>query len=81
MLLGALSLVRAQRTLKSKLERLEETQCRAIDLQRLTAVSERITRDVEAAAALMDRARRAVSTIRVAVRYCAVAVRIVRLLT
>jgi hypothetical protein len=81
MLLGALNLMRAQRTLKTKLARLEETQRRAIDPQRLTAVSERITRDVEAAAALMDRARRSVSTIGLALRYCAVAVRLVRLLT
>jgi hypothetical protein len=81
MLLGALNLMRAQRTLKTKLAHLEETQRRAIDPQRLAAVSQRITRDVEAVAPLMDRARRSVSTIGLALRYCAVAVRIVRLLT
>jgi len=81
MLLGALYVMSAQRDLKAKLARLEATQRRRIDPDRLSAASARITGDIESAVVLFERARRAVSTIVIALRYFAVAIRIVKLLT
>ena len=81
MLLGVVHVMRAQRQLKSALKRVEATQRRAVDPQRLNSVLNRLAQDAESAKELIERARRAVSTIGVAIRYCAVAVRIVKLLT
>jgi hypothetical protein len=81
MLAGVLHVVRAQRDLKIALMRLEETQRRVIDSERLNVALARISRDAEQAKDLIERARGAAATIAVALRYCAVALRIVRMLT
>jgi hypothetical protein len=81
MLLGALHVARAQREFKIGLKRLEETQRRTLDPERLNAALTRISRDAESAAQLIARAQRAVATIGVAVRYVSVAARVVKLLT
>lgn len=80
MLLGAVHVMGAQRDLKSKLARLEARQRSTIDPDRLSAAAARITRDVESATLLLERARRAASTISIAFRYLAVGIRIVKLL-
>lgn len=80
MLLGALHVMSAQRDLKGKLARFEARQRRTIDPDRLSAASARITHDAESAVALFERARQAVSTMTIALRYFAVAIRIVKLL-
>lgn len=81
MLFGIVRVVGAQRRLKNAQRRLEETRRRAVDLQRLDAAMARIARDAAAAQELFARGRRAMSTIGAAIRYCAVAVRVVKLLT
>lgn len=81
MLLGVVYVVRAQRQLKRSLKRVEATQRRAFDPQRINASLARITHNEASGKELMERARRALSTIGVALRYFVVAVRIVRQLT
>lgn len=81
MLLGVFRVVRAQRDFKSKLKRLEEAGRRTFDPERLQAALTRISTDAASVSELVERARGALSTIAVAVRYCALAVRIVKLLT
>jgi hypothetical protein len=80
MLIGAVQVMRAQRQLKIALKCLEDKQRRVLDPERLNAALTRIVRDAESAKDLMERARGALSTIGVALRYCAAAVRIVKLL-
>lgn len=80
-LAGAFHVFRAQNALKTKLAHLEETQRRTFDPQRIESIAARFARGGETAKELTERARRALSTITVAVRYCAVAVRIVKMLT
>jgi hypothetical protein len=79
--LGILRVMRAQRELKSKLSRLQETQGRVFDAPRLAALMTRISHDADSAKELLERGRRAASTIGVALRYCALVVRLVRRLT
>lgn len=81
MLLGAVSVMRAQRRLKNALQRVEETQRLTFDPHRLGGSLTRLARDADSAKGLMERAGRALSTIGVALRYCAVAVRIVKLMS
>lgn len=80
-LLGVVAAVRAQRQLKNGVKRVEATQRRAFDQQRLNATVTCLTRDAASAKDLLERARRALSTISVAVRYLVVTVRIVKHLT
>ncbi len=81
MLLGIVHVIRAQRRLKNAQRRLEETRRRALNLAPLEAGASRIARDAALGKDLIERARRALSTIGVAIRYCAVAVRIAKSLT
>lgn len=81
MLLGAFHVMRAQRELNNNLARLEEKQRRIFQPERLAAALERVSRDAQGVNELMQRARVALSIITVAVRYCAVAVRLVKLLS
>ncbi|HZY99565.1 MAG TPA: hypothetical protein VFE36_08325 [Candidatus Baltobacteraceae bacterium] len=81
MLAGALHVARAQRQLKAKVARLEEKQRATFDAPRLEAALARISSDAEATGDLIARARRALATIALSVRYFALTVRIVKLLT
>lgn len=79
--LGVLPVMRAQRGLKAALEHLAATQRRAMDPQRLNAAVARIAYDAGSAMELVERARQASATIGVALRYCALAFRAIRLLS
>jgi hypothetical protein len=81
MLLGVVHVMRALRQLKNALKRVEATQSRALDPQHVNMALEHLARDAESAKELLERGRRALSTIGVALRYCVVAVRVVKLLT
>lgn len=80
MLIGVVYVMRAQRRLKIALKHLEDKRRRVLDADRLNAALTRIARDAASTKDLMERARTALSTIGVALRYCAAAVRIVKLL-
>ena len=80
-LIGAVRLMRASRELKTKLSRVQEAQTRLFNAQRFSAAMTRIARDADSANELLERARRAVSTIGAGLHYCALAVRIVKRLT
>lgn len=81
MVLGAFHVMRAQRELRHNLARLEEKQRHIFQPERLAAAMERVSRDAQGANELMQRARLALSTITVAIRYCALAWRLVKLLS
>jgi hypothetical protein len=77
---GAIVVVLEQRNLKLRLARIEETQRLTFDSQRLESALARIARNAQAARELLERARRATATVTTAMRFFAVAARIVNLL-